>query len=164
MKTLYLLRHAKSSWDNPDLGDHERPLNKRGKTDAPKMGKWLAENVKPPQLILCSDSARTRATIAPVMEAWQLPEEVLQFESSLYHANPLTLWDLVQSCDDKIDRLMLVGHNPGLTEFANSVCKAFETENIPTSGFAAFSFNIKHWEEAEANEAEFETYQFPKNL
>ncbi|AHM62152.1 phosphohistidine phosphatase, sixa [Flammeovirgaceae bacterium 311] len=164
MKTLYLLRHAKSSWDDESLPDNERPLNKRGKNDAPKMGKWLQANLKPPQLILCSDSARTRATIEPVMEAWQLPAEVLRFESSLYHASTETLWDLVQSCDNKIDRLMLVGHNPGLTEFANSLCKEFETENIPTSGFAAFSFDIKSWEEAEANEAQFETYQFPKNL
>lgn len=164
MKTLYLLRHAKSSWDDPDLNDQERPLNKRGKKDAPKMGKWLAENIKVPELILCSNSARTMATIEPVMQAWGLPQEVLQVEPQLYHADLETLWDLVQSCDNKIDRLLLVGHNPGLTSFANALCKQFETENIPTCGFAAFSYNIRKWEEVEANEATFEAYQYPKNL
>ena len=128
------------------------------------MGNWLLANIEPPQLIICSNSARTIATIKPIMEAWQLSEDILQIESQLYHASTEVLWDIVQSCDNSIDRLLLVGHNPGLTEFANSLCKEFETENIPTSGFAAFSFDIKKWEEAEANEAAFETYQYPKNL
>lgn len=164
MKTLYLLRHAKSSWENPGLRDHERPLNKRGQRDSPKMGQWLADHVKPPQLILCSDAARTLATVQPIMEAWELKKEVLQVESRLYHASTETLWDILHDCPNDIDRLLLVGHNPGLTDFANSLCKQFETENIPTTGFAAFSFKIKKWSEAEANEAEFETYQYPKNL
>ena len=164
MKTLYLLRHAKSSWDDRELLDHQRPLNKRGKKDAPKMGQWLAEQMKAPQLILCSDSVRTKATIAPILEAWQLSEEQLRLEPQLYHASTDVLWDLVQCCDNSIDRLMLVGHNPGLTDFANSLCQAFHSENIPTAGFAAFSFDIKKWDKARANEAVFETYQFPKNL
>lgn len=165
MKTLYLLRHAKSSWENPELTDHQRPLNKRGKNDAPKMGQWLADHVEPPQLILCSDAVRTQQTIAPVLNAWQLQEkEVLRMEPLLYHASPGVLWDLVQECDQPIDRLLLVGHNPGLTEFANSLCKAFNTDNIPTCGFFACSFDIKHWHEAEASDGIFETYQFPKNL
>lgn len=164
MKTLYLLRHAKSSWKNDSLKDHDRPLNSRGERDAPRMGKWLAANVPPPELILCSDSARTLATIAPVMEAWQLPDKVLQTTPKLYHASTEDLWELVQECSGSIDRLLLVGHNPGLTSFANSLCPQFNTENIPTAGFAAFSFKIKNWSEAEANEASFETYQYPKNL
>lgn len=128
------------------------------------MGKWLTTSVNPPQLILCSTAARTLATIRPLMQAWQLKDEVLQLESRLYHASTETLWELVHDCPNKIDRLLLVGHNPGLTTFANSLCRQFETQNIPTSGFAAFSFKIKKWEEAEANEAEFEAYQYPKNL
>lgn len=164
LKTLYLLRHAKSSWDDPDLGDHERPLNKRGKGDAPKMGKWLSEHMEPPQLVLCSDAARTRATIAPVLEAWQLSEDILQLESALYHAHPTGLWKLVRSCDAGIDRLMLVGHNPGFTDFANSLSKAFRTENIPTCGFVAVSFAVDDWSKVQEGEGEFETFQFPKNL
>ncbi len=164
MKTLYLLRHAKSSWDNEELSDHQRPLNSRGQQDAPKMGQWLAAQVKPPQLIICSDAVRTRQTIEPILKAWQLPEDVLRMEPLLYHASNDVLWDIVQECDNDIDRLLIVGHNPGLTEFANSLCKAFRTENIPTSGFLACSFDVSKWEQVEACEGAFETYQFPKNL
>lgn len=164
MKTLYLLRHAKSSWDQPELLDHERPLNKRGKADAPKMGKWLSENMPPPQLILCSDSARTKATIAPVMQAWQLPPECLQYKSELFHSSPETLLWLVQSCNNEIDCLMLVGHNPGFTDFSNSLCAEFRTENIPTGGFVAFTFDIQKWEDVKEKGAHFETYQYPKNI
>lgn len=164
MKTLYLLRHAKSSWDQPELRDHERPLNKRGKRDSPKMGKWLSENMPPPQLVLCSDSARTKATIEPVMQAWQMPKEALLLEPELFHASPDTLWELINSCSDAIDCLMLVGHNPGFTDLANSLSPVFRTENIPTCGFAAFSFAVSSWQEAKEQEANFETYQYPKNL
>ncbi len=164
MKMLYLLRHAKSSWDNSELSDHDRPLNKRGKEDAPKMGKWLSKKLSPPQLILCSDSARTKATIEAVMKPWQLDEQALQYESDLYHASPETLWELTQNCDDAVECLMLVGHNPGFTDFANIVSPAFQIGNLPTCGFAAFSFDVQHWKKAKANEASFEAYQFPKNL
>jgi phosphohistidine phosphatase len=164
MKTLYLLRHAKSSWKDPALGDHERPLNKRGKTDAPRMGKWLSEHLQAPQLVRCSDSARTRATIAPILETWQLPDTVLELDSALYHANPTALWEMARACDTRIDRLLLVGHNPGLTDFANSLSEAFRTENIPTCGFVAVSFTVDGWSQIEKGTGTFETYQFPKNL
>lgn len=164
MKTLYLLRHAKSSWEDASLSDHERPLNKRGLRDIPRMGQWLKAKIEPPQLILCSDATRTQQTIEPLMQLWPLKEEQLKIESRLYHASTATLWELVHEVSSKVDRLMLVGHNPGFTDFANSLCRQFETQNIPTAGFAAFSFKIKKWSEAEANEAAFEAYQYPKNL
>ncbi|EMR01485.1 SixA phosphatase family protein [Cesiribacter andamanensis] len=164
MKTLYLLRHAKSSWDDPSLGDHERPLNERGIKDGPKMGKWLSDNLEAPQLILCSDSVRTRQTIAPIMEAWQLPADRLKLDSRLYHAHSTALWKLVRECDASIDRLLLVGHNPGLTDFANRLSPQFRTENIPTCGFVAVSFAVEDWQQAREDEATFETYQYPKNL
>lgn len=164
MKTLYLLRHAKSSWEYPGLSDLERPLNERGKKDAPRMGKWLAKHIQTPNLVLCSHSVRTLATISKIGHELGLKGEDYQTDNRLYLASPKRLWQIVHSVPDTADSLMLVGHNPGLTTFASQLCPRHAVDNIPTCGVFALQFNCKEWKEAAAEHTEFLFFQYPKNL
>lgn len=164
MKTLYLLRHAKSSWDYPELSDLERPLNERGKRDAPKMGKWLQQRIPPPDLILSSPSVRTLATISKVGHELGLKGKDYQTNNRLYHASPKTLWQIVRSAPDAANSLMLLGHNPGLTHFANQLCPAHAIDNIPTCGIYALRFNCRQWKETDSRQVEFLFFQYPKNI
>lgn len=164
MKTLYLLRHAKSSWEYPELSDLERPLNERGKKDAPRMGKWLAEHIQTPDLVLSSHSVRTLATISKTGHELGLKGEDYQTDSRLYLASPKDLWQIVRTAPDTADSLMLLGHNPGLTEFANQLFPRHAVDNIPTCGVFALQFNCKKWKESATENAEFLFFQYPKNL
>lgn len=168
MKTLYLLRHAKSSWDYPELSDLERPLNERGKRDAPKMGKWLArrftQDIQLPDLIICSPSVRTLATISKLGHELGLKGEDYQTDRRLYLASPKTLWQIVRTAPDAAQSLMLVGHNPGLTDFANQLCPRHAVDNIPTCGIFALRFNCLQWQQASTEHTEYLFFQFPKNI
>ncbi|WP_017730433.1 SixA phosphatase family protein [Nafulsella turpanensis] len=164
MKTLFLLRHAKSSWDYPDLPDQERPLNARGKRDAPAMGQWINDHFPAPQLILSSHSVRTLATISKVAHAMGIRGEEIQTDERLYHASTATLFKVLKNAPDQAESLMLVGHNPGITDFANVLCPQQSVDNIPTCGFFVIRFHCSGWKEASPENAEFVCFQYPKNL
>jgi phosphohistidine phosphatase len=165
MKTLYLLRHAKSSWKFPELTDQERPLNSRGKRDAPIMGNWLKEQgMMIPDRILSSPAVRTLATISRVGHALGLSGEAIETEAQLYHAAPHTLLNIIRSCSQEVNSLMLVGHNPGLTELVNHLCPTHIIANIPTCGVYAIQFRTARWKEAGKETARFLAFQYPKKL
>lgn len=165
MKDLYLLRHAKSSWDYPALSDRERPLNQRGKRDAPKMGKWLSSQpIAVPDLVLCSHSVRTLATISRLGHAWGLKGEDYITEPKLYHASPGILRQILHASPAEVNTLMLVGHNPGLSEFAHQLCPAHAVAHMPTCAVYGIRFHCLQWSEAGTENAEFLFFQFPKNI
>lgn len=164
MKTLYLLRHAKSSWKYPELPDLERPLNKRGKIDAPRMGSWLKEQEMIPEHIISSHSVRTLATISKIAHSIGLKGERVEADPRLYHSSPSTLLSIIRSCKPGLNSLMLVGHNPGLTELAGQLCPAEAVENIPTCGLYAIQFHTTQWKEAGPETAAFLCFQYPKKL
>lgn len=164
MKYLILFRHAKSSWKYPELSDRERPLNKRGRRDAPKMGKWLKNNIEPPEMVLSSPSVRTLATISKAGHEWGLKGENYHTDQRLFHAGTQELLHIIRSCKDNINSLLIVGHNPGLTELAGQLCPEEAVENIPTSGVFGIKFNTEHWKEATTENAEFLFFQYPKNF
>lgn len=164
MKTLYLLRHAKSSWDNLELTDHQRPLNNRGERDIPRMADWMANKLESPQFVISSDAVRTQLTLAPVQKAWAIKNSQIIFTAKAYHAGPTALLNLIKEADKNYGRLLLVGHNPGLTDLANNLLKSFLTDNIPTSGFVALTFKTDSWATITNNSAELLAYQYPKNL
>ena len=141
MKTLFLLRHAKSSWDYPELRDVERPLNGRGKRDAPVMGQWISEHFPPPQLIISSHSVRTLATISKVAHSMGIKGKEIQTDENLFHASAARLKKVMQALPEKVESLMLVAHNPGITDFANSLCPNHAIENIPTCGLYVIRFH-----------------------
>jgi len=144
MKRLYLLRHAKSSWKDPELEDFDRPLNKRGKRDAPFMGQRLRlANIRP-DLIISSPAKRAGKTAKIFAAQIEYSVKKIQWRESLYGAGTLTLLGILQEIADPVKQAMLVGHNPGLTLLAE--CLTGEAvDNIPTSGVFAVDLDVTSW-------------------
>lgn len=162
MKTLILIRHAKSSWDDPDLDDFDRPLNARGMRDAPKMGKRLKEKGLAPDRVMSSPANRALTTAGLFAQAMQLPSGLIKKEKKLYHASADEMLALVRALPDEEDCIFLVGHNPGLTDFANELQTEEEINNIPTAGIVAIKFDLQHWKSVKAETGELAFYHFPK--
>jgi phosphohistidine phosphatase len=142
MKTLLILRHAKSSWKNPNLSDHERPLNKRGKNDAPRMGQLLAREGLVPDLIISSSAVRAKATAEFVALACDYQSEI-QYTRDLYHAWPAAYIDILHEVQNKHQRVMVIGHNPGIEELVEEL--SGEWVRMPTAALAQITPNIDHW-------------------
>lgn len=160
MKTLYLVRHAKSSWDY-DLNDFDRPLNKRGEIDAPLMGKVLLQQKIKPNYILSSPASRAIKTATIIAEKLKYHAPVGTLED-LYHASAANLLQIVRNTNDNIQQLMIFGHNPGLTTFANQL--TLETvDNIPTCGIYAVAFEIESWNAVAMKKGKLLFFDFPKN-
>ena len=162
MKTLLILRHAKSSWNNAQLTDYERPLNKRGKIDAPRMGKHLREQELVPDLIITSSAARAMTTAEAVAQASGYEQEI-QSTRSFYHADPEAYLDVLRQLDDSLERVMVVGHNPGMEELLEGLTGVWE--QLPTAALAQVSLSINHWRELdEETTGELVNLWLPKEL
>jgi phosphohistidine phosphatase len=144
MKTLLILRHAKSSWDNMQLTDYERPLNNRGKRDAPRMGKLLREQDLMPDLIITSSAERALTTAEAVALASDYEQEI-KHTRSFYHADPEPYIEALQQLDDSYERVMVVGHNPGIEELLEELTGLWE--RMPTAALAHVTLPIAHWHE-----------------
>jgi phosphohistidine phosphatase len=142
MKTVLVLRHAKSSWKERGLSDHNRPLNKRGLNDAPIMGQLIYEEALVPQVILSSTARRARNTADLVAEACSFEGEVTYIED-FYHAWPSDYVDALRSLSDDIDSAMLVGHNPGIEMLIEELTG--ESERFPTAALALIHLPIDSW-------------------
>ena len=163
MKTLTILRHAKSSWGDDSLVDHERPLNSRGKRDAPVMAARIAREGIRPSLILSSSAKRAWSTAKEVARELSYPAEFLQRERDLYHAGVSRLLDVLAKQDVGFNNILLVGHNPGLTDFANYLVPDL-TDNIPTCGYASVNIDVDDWNLKDARSVELLSYDYPKRL
>lgn len=161
MKTLLLLRHAKSSWDEPSLRDFDRPLAGRGKRDAPRIGRALAERGPLPDLIVSSPAARTRATIKAVRTA-ALLEADLQFEDIVYGASSAELIKLIRRLPAEKNCVMIVGHNPGLEDLVTRLTKM--PARMPTAALACVEFKEGGWEDIEDGEGNLAWLLTPKDL
>lgn len=161
MKTLTIFRHAKSSWNQPELSDHDRPLNKRGKQDAPVMGDRLGAAGIRPSLILSSSAVRASKTARTVAKQIAYPIEFLQREPGLYHAGVNKLLDIIAVQDEGFNSIMVVGHNPGLTDLANEFIPGL-TSNIPTAGFVSIKIDTDDWNLRTRKSAELIKYDYPK--
>ncbi len=142
MKTLLLLRHAKSSWADSDLSDHERPLNKRGLRDAPRIGRWLAKIGQRPQLVMTSTARRAKVTSRLVVDEGQLGSEIQEFDD-LYLASPESFVRLLHRVDADVDCIMMVAHNPGIESLIELLTG--EYESTPTGGLAQIEFATESW-------------------
>jgi phosphohistidine phosphatase len=170
MLTLYLLRHAKSSWSNPALPDEERPLATRGVTDAPLMGRAMAERGIDPELVLCSPARRTRDTLALVLPELRVEPKVV-YEDALYHAAPEMMLELLHGLQPGANRVMMVGHNPEIQAFAldliGSGPKHFRDRlqsKFPTAGLAAINFTSGLWKSVTVNSGTLSLFLSPKDL
>ena len=163
MKTLTLLRHAKSSWDERGIPDHDRPLNDRGERDAPRMAKRLVEAGIRPSLILSSTALRAWTTAKIFARQINYPAEFLQRVSKLYLASRKTLLEVVSRQENGFNNIVLVGHNPGLTDFAEYLVPG-TTNNIPTCGFLTVSIDTDDWNIDNSSRIDLVAYDYPKNI
>lgn len=144
MRTLLLLRHAKSSWKQPELNDHDRPLNKRGKKEAPKVGKYLKENDLVPDLIISSTARRARDTAQVVAEESGYPGEI-EHSQDLYMSDTSCYLDILRRLPDSIKRVMVVGHNPDLDDLLALLTDV--NEHMATAALAHIDLPISSWQE-----------------
>ena len=142
MKTLLVLRHAKSSWNDSALDDHERPLNERGLRDAPRMGALVREHGLRPDVVLSSDAVRARLTAEAVAEAARHAGEVL-LDPRLYMACPADILSLLPTVRESAETVMIVGHNPGLEQLVEQLTG--EREDLPTAALAQIELPIDLW-------------------
>ena len=143
MKTLLVLRHAKSSWQDPALDDHDRPLNKRGQQDGPRMGALVREHRLTPDVIISSDAVRARLTAEAVAEAARYTSEIL-LDPHLYIASPAGILAVLRTVrETKAGTVMIVGHNPGLEELVAQLTG--EQQDLPTAALAQIVLPIDQW-------------------
>ncbi|WP_419947981.1 SixA phosphatase family protein [Candidatus Palauibacter sp.] len=162
MKTLLILRHAKSSWSDPGLRDHDRPLNSRGRRDAPRMGRLISDRDLVPQRIVSSTAVRARTTAA--LAAAEFEEEVgIETTHRLYGAYPDVYIDVVEERGGEAERVMVVGHNPGITSLVTRLTGA--VEYMPTAALAVVELDIDDWRElGRAEEGRLVAFWRPKAL
>jgi len=148
MKALLLLRHAKSSWKQPELADHDRPLNKRGKRTAPLTGALLQDEDLIPDLILCSSAVRAHTTALLVAKACTYIGEIKQTRK-LYLAEPQAYVEVLRQVAEKHARVLVVGHNPGLEALIEALTG--EAMAMPTAALAQVELSLKRWRDLDMN-------------
>jgi phosphohistidine phosphatase len=161
-KRLTIIRHAKSSWDNPDFGDHDRPLNKRGLRNAPEMGARLAKRNWLPDLFLASTAKRARDTAALIAGKVGYAEERIVFDDPLYLAESEEWQEIIESISGEADHVACFGHNPGITELANHF-SGDPIENVPTCGLIDMGFEVDAWANVFAAKPVSFEFDYPKN-
>jgi phosphohistidine phosphatase len=164
MKTVYVIRHAKSSWDDFNLSDFERPLNERGKRDAPRMGVRLKVKGILPNVIIASPAKRAFSTAKRLAKVIGFPKDKIKTDRELYHAGEETILSVIRSIKNKHATAFIVGHNPGLTDFVNTLRNDdMDIENIPTCGIVGLEIDIEDWNQLQWGTARVTWFDYPKS-
>jgi phosphohistidine phosphatase len=164
MKTLHLLRHAKSSWGQPNLSDRDRGLNKRGKRDAPRMGEALSQRMAPMRIAI-SPARRAKATLDGLCAGWTALGDVPHStQVDLYTFSAGDLFDWITQQDNGDNALFIISHNPGLTDLVNILVGNYTLDNLPTAGYVELALRIDHWRDLRQGCAVLEYSLFPKQL
>ncbi len=161
MKKLTIVRHAKSSWKNPELKDIERPLNERGKRDAPFMGNVLKEKKIFPDAVYSSPAARALLTAKIIIKEINYPEEKIIIKKNIYEASVSNLLKIISSFPENYKHIMMFGHNPGFTLLSHYLCNSFNV-NMPTCSFVHITFDVNSWVEITANSGTLLYFEYPK--
>lgn len=161
MKTVYLIRHAKSSWENPRLSDIERPLNKRGTRDAPFMAQLLYKNNIPFDAFISSPALRARTTAQCFLDAFFFPAEKLILDQSLYLADDDEILEVINELPNELNCVALFGHNPGMTYLANQFADSY-IENVPTCGIVKLVSTTEDWEDLSSDNTILDSFLYPK--
>src|SRR5687767_1039850 len=162
MKTVLLIRHAKSSWGDLSLPDFERPLNERGKADAPKMAKRLYTKEINIDTFISSPAKRAKKTAEIFADRYGVKKHDIIFVPALYHATDAIYYDTISNAPQSSDSIAIFSHNPGITEFANRLT-ASRIDNMPTCSIFAVKAEIENWSEFEQAIKEFYFFDFPKS-
>jgi phosphohistidine phosphatase len=160
MKKLYLIRHAKSNWKDMTLDDFDRPLNKRGRKDAPFMAQKLKEKDIYPDYLISSPAIRAKSTAKTFKEIFQFKKKI-SYIDSIYHAEVHEIEDIIKNLDNRYDTVFLFAHNPTLNEFIEEHLNIYE--NIPTCGVVGIGFDCKHWKDVLKSSKEMLLFDYPKN-
>jgi phosphohistidine phosphatase len=161
-KELLLVRHAKSSWDDPSLDDHDRPLNERGLRNAPEMGKRIQGWGIRPDVWISSTALRAITTAEVMAEQNGFPPDQIQRSKDLYHASASELQGFIARLDDRIGSAILFGHNPGMTTLVSNLY-GLPIGNVPTCGVVHLQFNENTWSAVSSCQPARAYFDFPKN-
>lgn len=161
MKRLTLIRHAKSSWDDTGVADYDRPLNERGKRDAPGMGRRLAGIHFSPDLIISSTAKRARSTAKRIATEIGYPKAEIEFEQIFYGATAGEMLDTVRRLKNELSEVVIVSHNPGITDLNNILCNT-HIDNIPTCGVVRLELDVSAWDAVAPGGANMLDFDFPK--
>ena len=161
-KTLYLVRHAKSSWSDPSLSDRDRPLNKRGRRTAPDMGSRLALKGHQPDLIISSPAKRALMTAGIIAKELDYDKSEILTDESMYFSGDRGMLKMLEGVDDRYQRVMIVGHNPAMTSLMNNLVET-SVYNMPTCAIAVIGYNMVSWSDLGSADGNLLDYDFPKN-
>ncbi len=161
MKQLILVRHAKSDWGDPSLSDFDRPLNERGKQDAPVMAHRLLDNKVKIDAFISSPAKRAKKTARIFAKAYKVKKDDMIFRDELYGAAENVFWDVITKADNKFDSVAVFSHNPGITDFANLLTST-KIDNIPTCGIFAIKADCDKWKNFKEAKKEFWFFDYPK--
>ncbi|NOS84895.1 MAG: histidine phosphatase family protein [Ignavibacteria bacterium] len=161
MLTLFLCRHAKSSWAEPGLSDKDRPLNERGKSDAPIMGRMLESREESVDLVISSPAKRALKTAKLISDELGYNQKDIIIDNRIYMAGIADFIEVLKECRNKDKTIMLFSHNYGITDFANYVSGS-SIENIPTCGIVKIKFDFRNWEKIKKEKGKLEYFIYPK--
>ncbi len=164
MKRLTLVRHAKSDWSLPGQQDWDRALNKRGQRDAPEMARRLRSRKLKPDLVLTSPAVRALATATIMARELKVPSGHVRHDERLYLAGPADMLEVVRELGGQAKHLMVFGHNPGITDFANRLSAGDHIDNMPTCAVFTARFEIDDWSELDWERGQEAEFDYPKNL
>lgn len=162
MKTLYIIRHAKSSWGDMSLPDFERPLNDRGKQDAPVMAERMIKRKANIDIFISSTAKRALKTCKLFCKVYKKDEEAIIRLDELYHASRDSFYNVVRTIDDRIDSAAIFSHNPGITDFVNDIQSKVKLDNMPTCAVFAINLNAKNWKDFSPEVNSFLFFDYPK--
>jgi phosphohistidine phosphatase len=163
MRRLTLVRHAKSDWSLPGQNDWDRPLNKRGQRDAPEMARRLRSRRLKPDLMLASPAVRAVTTASVMARELKVPAARVVQDERLYLATPADLLAVIHELGGEAKHLMVFGHNPGMTEFANRLSAGDQIDNLPTCGVFTALFDLSDWSALDWGGGEDAEFDYPKN-
>ena len=163
MKRLFIVRHAKSSWGGIGLSDFERPLNERGKRDAPEMAQRLQNRKVKIETFVSSPAKRAKSTCKAFCKVFKISEDEIIFKDELYHASPDVYYKVIRELTADYKNVAIFGHNPGITDFVNSLSEGVRIDNMPTCSVFAIEMEMNSWEDFEKAVKKFLFFDFPKS-
>lgn len=162
-KNLYITRHAKSSWIDLGRSDFDRPLNDRGKRDAPEMARRVSKRRVHIDCFVSSPALRAKTTCEIFCNEFKADPSRIIFIDKLYHANLQTFYEVIRGFDDDYSDVALFSHNPGITDFVNSLCENVRVDNVPTSGVFGVELRIRSWKDFHEKKNQFLFFDYPKS-
>lgn len=163
MKTLYIIRHAKSSWADTSISDFDRPLNERGKKDAPAMAEKLLDKKLKIDAFISSPAKRAKKTCIEFCKIYEADKDNIILVNELYNAAANNFYEIIAGLDDKFKRVAIFSHNPGITDFVNSLIPSVNIDNMPTCAVFAVETYIQNWADFKTSTRKFLFLDYPKH-